>query len=368
MAAQRGPAKSRKVSVSSIEVARLAGVSQATVSRVFTPGASASEEMRTKVMAAAKKLCYRPNAIARSLTKRSTHMVGLVMADFMNPFCNRLLQGLSAKLQARGYWTLLLNVAPRDGLDQILHAALQYQVDGLIVTSAMLSSRMADECARLGTPVVLLNGYPPESSMKAVCCDDMRAGWLVADILIDAGHQRFACIAGGSGSAASQDRERGFVARLRERGYEFTAREKGDDSYESGYLAAKRLFDRGQRSDAIFCANDLMATAALDVVRWELGLRVPEDLSSIGFDHILQAGLPGYDLTTVRQPVERMADAIIELLLSAIKNPDGEHIVRMFTPALALRGLAGLEPQPLIVIAYPEAPASNRMCWACGSC
>jgi DNA-binding LacI/PurR family transcriptional regulator len=352
--------------MSSVEVARLAGVSQATVSRVFTPGASASEEMRAKVMTAAKMLGYRPNAIARSLTKRSTHMIGLAMAGFMNPFCNRLLQAASAKLQARGYWTLLLNASDRNGLEDTLPAALQFQVDGLIITSAVLSSRLIDECAWLGTPVVLLNGCPLVSDVNAICCDDVRGGRLVADALISAGHQHIAYIAGGSGSDASQDRELGFVLRLRERGYELTAREKGDDSYESAYLAAKRLFDREQRPDAIFCANDLMAMAALDVAWWELGLRVPEDLSVIGFDDILQAGWPGYDLITVRQHLERIVDAIIELLLSAIKNPDHERVMRVFTPTLVVRGSARLEPHPLLAIPHPVALARNRMDWVRG--
>src|SRR5512137_3164022 len=107
MAARKNTDNSRKTPVSSVEVARLAGVSQAAVSRVFTPGASVSDEMRQKVMMAAKQLGYRPNAIARSLNQHSTRMIGLVMVRFTNPFYARLLQEFTAKLQALGYWTLL---------------------------------------------------------------------------------------------------------------------------------------------------------------------------------------------------------------------------------------------------------------------
>jgi DNA-binding LacI/PurR family transcriptional regulator len=340
MATRRDVSSARKTPVSSIEVARLAGVSQAAVSRVFTPGASVSDEMREKVLAAAKQLGYRPNAIARSLTQRSTHMIGLAMVRFMNPFYARLLQEFTARLQALGYWTLLFNVSHGDELEQALPTALQYQVDGLIITSATLSSRLADECAQFGTPVVLFNRYSLDSDVNAVCCDSVRGGRLVADALVDAGHRRFAYLAGEAGSSTNQDRERGFVSRLRERGHELALSEQGDYSYESGYAAAKRLLEREDRPDAIFCANDLMAMAALDVARCELGLRVPEDLSIIGFDDILQAGWPKYDLTTVRQPVERMVDATIELLLSAIENPDGERILRMIPPTLAVRSSA----------------------------
>lgn len=337
MPAGKKAANSRKTPISSIEVARLAGVSQAAVSRVYTPGASVSDEMRERVVAAAKQLGYRPNVIARSLNQRSTHMIGLVMVRFTNPFYARLLQEFTAKLQALGYWTLLLNIASSDELEQALPAALQYQVDGIIITSATLSSRMADECAQYGTPVVLFNRYSLDSDVNAVCCDSVRGGRLVADALVEAGHQRFAYIGGEAGSSTNQDRERGYATRLQERGQALAVMEQGDYSYESGYAAAKRLLDRPDRPDAVFCANDMMAMAALDVARVDFSIRVPEELSVVGFDDIQMASWPKYDLTTVRQPVERMVDATIDLLLSAIENPDGERILRMIPPTLALR-------------------------------
>ena len=337
MPAGKKAGNGRKMPISSIEVARLAGVSQAAVSRVYTPGASVSDEMRERVLVAAKQLGYRPNAIARSLTQRSTHMIGLVMVHFMNPFYARLLQEFTAKLQALGYWTLLLNIAHGDELEKALPMALQYQVDGIIITSATLSSRMADECAQYGTPVVLFNRYSLDSDVNAVCCDSVRGGRLVADALVDTGHQRFAYIAGEAGSSTNQDRERGFTIRLRERGHDIAFAEQADYSYESGYSAAKRLLERPDRPDAIFCANDMMAMAALDVARSDFGIRVPDELSVVGFDDIQMACWPKYDLTTVRQPVERMVDATIELLLSAIDNPDGERILRMIPPTLAVR-------------------------------
>ena len=340
MAARKNTDNGRKTPVSSVEVAHLAGVSQAAVSRVFTPGASVSDEMRQKVMTAAKQLGYRPNAIARSLNQHSTRMIGLVMVRFTNPFYARLLQEFTAKLQALGYWTLLLNIAHGDELEQALPLALQYQVDGLIITSATLSSHLAEECAQYGTPVVLFNRYALDSSVNAVCCDSARGGRLVADALADAGHQRIAYIAGEPGSSTNQDRERGFTSRLRERGHEVAFVEQGDYSYESGYAAAKRLLERADRPDAIFCANDLMAMAALDVARTDLGLRVPEDVSIVGFDDNELASWPKYDLTTVQQPVDRMVDATIEVLLQAIQQPQTEHVVRFMAPSLVVRSSA----------------------------
>ena len=179
MAARKNTDNSRKTPVSSVEVARLAGVSQAAVSRVFTPGASVSDEMRQKVMTAAKQLGYRPNAIARSLSQHSSRIIGLVMIRFWNPFYTHLLQEFTNHLQAHGYWVLLLNVADNSELEKAIPAVLQYRVDGLIITSATLSSGLADECARVGTPVVLVQSLWIDSRVNAVCCDNVAAdGWL----------------------------------------------------------------------------------------------------------------------------------------------------------------------------------------------
>lgn len=340
MTVRNSSAKSRKTSVSSVEVARLAGVSQAAVSRVFTPGASVSDEMRAKVMAAAKQLGYRPNAIARSLSLQSSHIIGLVMIRFWNPFYARLLQEFTNRLQTLGYWVLVLNVAADTPLENAIPTALQYQVDGIIVTSATLSSGLAEECARVGTPVVLFNRYSLESSVNAVCCDNVAGGRLVADALLNAGHTRLAYIAGEAGSSTNRDREQGFTERLAARGVSLYARESGDYSYESGYQAALRLFARPERPDAVFCANDLMAMAALDAAQCELSLRVPEDVSIIGFDDIAAASWPKYDLTTIHQPVDRMVDATIEVLLQAIQQPQPERVVRFMPPSLIVRSSA----------------------------
>lgn len=340
MTVRNSSAKSRKTSVSSVEVARLAGVSQAAVSRVFTPGASVSDEMRAKVMAAAKQLGYRPNAIARSLSLQSSHIIGLVMIRFWNPFYARLLQEFTNRLQTLGYWVLVLNVAEDTPLENAIPTALQYQVDGIIVTSATLSSGLAEECARVGTPVVLFNRYSLESSVNAVCCDNVAGGRMVADALLSAGHTRLAYIAGEADSSTNRDREQGFTQRLAERGGTLWARESGDYSYESGYQAALRLLGRQQRPDALFCANDLMAMAAFDAASCHLGLRVPEDVSIIGFDDIAMAAWPKYDLTTIHQPVDRMVDATIEVLLQAIQQPQSERVVRFMAPTLTVRSSA----------------------------
>jgi len=324
--------------VSQIDVARLAGVSQATVSRTLTPGTSVSDETRTKVLEAAKQLGYRPNVIARSLIQKSTNIIGLVVMRFTNPFYARMIRDFTRALQDCGYWVLLLNIAQNQELEETLPMALQYQADGLIITSATLSSTLAEECARSNTPVVLFNRYASDTHTNVVRCDNVEGGRLVADALLDAGHEKFAYIAGEEAASTNRDRENGFVNRLRERGYDLSFRESaGDYSYELGFAASERLFQSGSRPDAIFCANDLVAMGAMDFLRYKIKLKIPDEISIIGFDDIPSAAWPGYELTTVRQPFGELVESTIQVLLDAINKSGTEVTERVVSPTLVWR-------------------------------
>ena len=314
--------------VSSTDVARLAGVSQAAVSRTFTPKGSVSDKTRQKVLAAARELGYTPNVIARSLIQQSTKIIGIVMVRFQNPFYAIVLGEFTRKLSEMGYRTLLLNVAHSKEIDEALPEALQYQVDGIIITSATLSSKMAEGCARAETPVVLFNRYDASGSFSAIYCDSVGGGRTVAQTLLDAGHQRLAFIAGEKDTSTSRDREKGFTECIREKGAKLFLRENGDYTYEAGYSAAERLLNRKNRPDAIFCANDLIAMGAMDYARGQLGIQIPQELSIIGFDDIPMASWPGYSLTTIRQPIDWMVDATIERLIRAIQAPGAETVIK----------------------------------------
>lgn len=325
------------VRVSQIDVARLAGVSQAAVSRTFTPGASVSSQIREQVLTAAEQLGYRPNAIARSLIKNSTRIIGIVIVRFANPFYWQVFGKLTQKLQNLGYSTLLLNAAQDHEVEQTLPLALQYQVDGLIITSATLSSKMADECIRSETPVVLFNRYELGSTTNAVCCDNTGGGRMVANALLDAGYERMAYISGEEGSSTNQDREQGFVQQLQARGHSLTYRESGGEySYEAGYAAAKRLLQTDTPPDAISCASDLIAMGAIDAAN-ELGFQIPDELGIVGFDDIEMTAWPTYSLTTVKQPIDRMVDTTIEILLNAIENPNTETVMKWIPTTLVER-------------------------------
>jgi len=329
--------------VTSVDVARLAGVSQSTVSRTFSPESNIAPATRDKVLAAAETLGYAPNAIARSLITNRTNIIGLVMANITNPFYPYVLERFIAQLQQSGWQALLFSPAPDQDVDDVLPLALQYRVDGLIITSATMSSEMADECARQGTPVVLFNRYIFGANVSAVCCDNVEGGRMIANLLLDAGHRSLAYIAGNADTSTNIDREKGFMDRLHERGVTEVVRAQGVYSYEAGYELALQVLRENPSLDALFCGNDIMAMGAMDAARSELGISIPDDLTVFGFDDIPSAAWPVYSLTTIRQPVERMIEKTLQLLFERIEEPDKAPVLELIPGELMRRTSARLE-------------------------
>jgi DNA-binding LacI/PurR family transcriptional regulator len=309
-----------KDKVTSNEVARVAGVSQSAVSRAFTPGASVSEATRKKILKAAKTLGYRPNAIARSLITSKSRIVGVVVAYFNNQFYPDLLGKLSSELHAQGYQILLFSGSIDRHSDELLSQVLQYQVDGIILLSSSLSSEFSAECASLGVPVVLVNRTTAQDDVSSVTGDNFKGGKLIANFLLAGGHKRFGFVAGTPNSSTNRDREAGFLRTLRANGIKDFQRAVGNYTWEGAARATRELLSGRKRPDAIFCANDHMALAAMDVARFEFGLRIPRDLSIVGYDDAGAARWPSYNLTTVEQPVAEMASAAVKILISQINR------------------------------------------------
>lgn len=323
--------------VTSIEVAQRAGVSQSTVSRVFSVGSpNVSSEVRSRVLQASLELGYQPNAIARMMSKRQTNIVGIVMATITSPFYPYVLEKFLEELQAIDRQVLLFTASETQSVDDLLPLALQYQVDALIITSATLSSAMAEVTRQSGTPVILFNRAVNDPNVSAVSADNWAGGRLAADVLLDSGHERLAFVAGIQNTSTSQDRERGFMARLAERGARAAVRQQGAYTYESGYAAAQALLAAPTPPDAIFCANDIMALGAIDGLRAR-GVRVPADVSVIGFDDIPMAAWGAYQLTTISQDVDVMIQRTIALMQEKIETPGGPSRIVQVAGRLVVR-------------------------------
>jgi DNA-binding LacI/PurR family transcriptional regulator len=300
--------------VTAEDVGKVLGVSQSTISRAFSTSASIAKETRARVMEAAAALGYQPNVIARSLITRRTNIVAIVMENLADPFYPVVLDALTQRIQACGCQTLLFVPLPGQDVEDILPTLLQYQVDAIVITSATLSSAMVRTCATRETPVVLFNRYVPGLEIDAVSCDNVAGGSAVADFLAQRGHTRPAFVAGQPDATTNLDRKRGFVTRLEELGVRsWLLEEGGSYSYEAGYAAAKRLAARREPPDAIFFASDIMAFGGIEALR-KAGLRVPDDVSVVGFSSIPVAAWPSNGLTTVRQPVRDMVEMAIALV------------------------------------------------------
>jgi DNA-binding LacI/PurR family transcriptional regulator len=328
--------KKQNQRASSVDVARLAGVSQSAVSRAFTSGASISEKKKRIILDAAAELNYRPNVIARSLVQNSTKIIGLVMARFSSPFYTAVLGAFTRRIHENGFSTLLLNIDNDQEVQEVLSTALQYQVDGLIITSANLSSVMVDSCMHSKTPIVLFNRYSENNNLNAVYCDGYDGGQMVADLLLPH-HKRFACIKGDVRSSTSRDRANGFVSRLKEQGIEKCMCENAEFSYESGFEAAQKLLGRPDPPDAIFCVSDLMALGAIDAAKAVFNLKIPEDLSIVGFDDIPMASWHSYGLTTAAQPGSKMVESAVDLLFESIRSPSQDTVTLKMKTELVVR-------------------------------
>jgi DNA-binding LacI/PurR family transcriptional regulator len=315
--------KEKKRRVSSVDVAREAGVTQSTVSRVFnqSKGVNVSDDTVQRIIRVAEKLNYRPSVLARSLQQKSTNIIGIVSRHFDSPFHTESLNCFSRELQKLGYTTLLLNLSSNSHLDDVLPLALEYQVDGIVLTSVFLTSGLEEDCRNFNTPVIQYNRYSQNQDVDSVCMDNKKAGMDVASYLCEMGHKRISFIAGDASSSTSRDRKSGFVDGLKKNGLSLFSEVMEGFSYYSGSKAAEILL--GDSScilpDAVFCITDMVAAGFMDAARLNYNIRIPEDISVIGFDDIPLASWPGYDLTTVSQPIDQMVIETIRILLESIK-------------------------------------------------
>ena len=310
-----------KPKVTSLEVARRAGVSQSAVSRVFS-GASASRETIAKVRKAAEELSYRPNPIARAMITGRSRIIGLVVAYLDNQFYPLALERLSSALQAKGYHILVFLTSNSEAeVENVVREFFDYHVDGIITASVGMSNDLTARCAAAGIPVVMFNRGQDGSGISSVTSANTQGGRKVADFLASLGHRRIAHIAGWAGSSTGRDRRRGFLEGLAERGIRPLEIIDGMYSREAAAEATRTLMALRTPPEAIFVGNDHMAFATLDVLRSELGLKVPADIAVVGYDDVPLAAWPAYDLTTVRQPLNPMVEATVETLLAKIADP-----------------------------------------------
>ena len=315
--ARRGARPSK--SVTAVDVARAAGVSKSAVSRTFSVDRSnlVAEERRRAILSAAAELGYRPNRMASSLARGGqSGLVGVLIGNFVNPMYLQILGTVAHELKDRELHGIVFNTEDPDDVTDAVRLVLGYQVDGLLVTSTALTLSVVTDCRSFGVPIVSMFGAETGSGVTGVETENDVGGRLIGEHLLARGASRIAFI--GGHIPTSEPRLEGLRQALDARGFEPAAVvEAGLYSYEAGAGAMRSLL-RDCDVDAVFCADDNLALGAIDVARYEFGRDIPGDLMIAGFDDIPAAAWRGYDLTTVRQPVEQIVPAAVRLLAGQI--------------------------------------------------
>lgn len=322
--------------VTSYDVAKLAGVSQSAVSRVFSQKGYVSETVKVKVEKAAKQLSFRPNRLARSLITGKSKLIAVIVADLYYSFYVSILHQLNTNIRLAGYQAMLFSIPSSENIDAICEDVLDYQVDGIILTSARLSTKAVDKFKAANIPLVTMVRTVDDPNISSVTADNYGAGKTVASFLMDGEHEHYAYIGGVKETSTSRDREAGFVEQLKEK----PLIAYGNFSYDGGYQTALDLMKKQDVPDAFFCASDIMAMGAMDALRFELGLKPVEDFSIIGFNNTAETAWKTYDLTTVNSSPAFMCERAIQVLTEQISSSQSEALNKLLPTELIIRSSA----------------------------
>jgi LacI family transcriptional regulator len=325
------------------DVARLAGVSRATVSYVInnrTDGnVRISEETRCRVLEAVEELGYRPNVLARSLRQGQTHTIGMIVPDNTNPFFAEVARGVEDTSFEQGYSVILCN-SDSDLDKELLYTNVlaEKRVDGILFVAVGMSAERICVLQERRMPVVVVDRDLPDVAVDSVMTANERGGWLATRHLIELGHRRIGCIAGPSDVTPSAERVTGYRQALREAALpvEEGLIMRGDFQYESGYQAARQLLSMDDPPTAVFACNDLMAIGTISAAV-ELGRQVPADLSVVGFDDVPLASFANPALTTVVQPKYEIGVVAATMLLERMQDPDRPPQRKMLDTELVVR-------------------------------
>lgn len=307
------------------DVAQLAGVSPSTVSHVMNNTRFVEPETRERVLSAMTALNYQPNRLARSLRSQKTHTLGVLLPNSANPFFAQVLLGIEAASFEYGYSVILGN-ANDDSEREISHLGVlaSKQIDGVLLISTGAYADALELLARYDMPTILVDRSPGERPLDAIMVDNIGGGALATEYLIGLGHRRIGCVAGQMSLMPSADRVTGYRQALRNAGLPINEALiiPGNFTHEGGYLATQRLLQESaasseERVTALFACNDLMAVGAIRACH-EAGLRVPQDISIIGFDDIQLASYVVPPLTTIMQPAERLGRTAVEILVARL--------------------------------------------------
>jgi len=321
------------------DVARLAGVSVATVSRVINDSPKASETSRLAVKNAMETLNYHPNANARALAQQSTETVGLVVGDVSDPFFGAMVKAVEQVASATGNFLLIGNgyhneQKERNAIEQLI----RHRCGALVVHAKMIPDSDLIALMKQIPGMVLINRIVPGYEQRCVALDDRYGAWLATRHLIQQGHTRIGYLCSNHAISDADDRLQGYYDALKE--HELPCNDRlvtfAEPDESGGEQAMTELLGRGKNFTAVACYNDSMAAGAMGVLN-DNGIDVPQEISLIGFDDILVSRYVRPRLTTVRYPIVTMATQAAELALALAENRPAPEITHLFNPTLVRR-------------------------------
>lgn len=313
--------------VTIFDVAEASGVSYGTVSRVINNDPHVRATTRARVMDAIQRLGYVINRQAQNLARGQTHVIGVLVPELGNGYIGEIMRGIDGELDQAGYDLMLFTTHRRAAKEANYVASLvQGAVEGLLL---VLPRNPADYLGVLSSrkfPHVLIDHQGVDTHSPAVGATNWQGGFVATEYLVSLGHQRIGFITGSMDLGCSQDRLEGYKAALRAHHLPIHTDliYEGDFFQSSGLAAANALLDLPEPPSAIFASNDMMAMGAMDAIRHR-GLRIPDDVSIVGFDNIPQSAMVFPQLTTIQQPLEQMGRVATQMLLDTLKDPAEPH-------------------------------------------
>ncbi|HDZ9484892.1 TPA: substrate-binding domain-containing protein [Vibrio cholerae] len=322
------------------DIARLAGVSTSTVSHVINKSRFVSDEIAERVNNAAQQLNYTPSALARSLKMNRTKTIGMLVTTSTNPFFGEVVKGVERSCYHQGYNLILCNTeGDNQRMKASINTLLQKRVDGLLLMCSTLEGERLDVFDRYpDIPIVVMDWGPILFASDKIQDNSLQGGYMAAKHLIECGHKEIGCITGPLIRHQAQMRYEGYKRALAEAGIAINPDwiVESDFECEGGYQAFEKLYQRGKLPSALFVSNDMMAMGVIQAAS-QRGLRVPDDLSLIGYDDVHIAKFMTPALTTIHQPKYRLGKAAVDTLLYRLENPDTTAQVVQLEPTLVVR-------------------------------
>ncbi len=322
------------------DIARLAGVSTSTVSHVINKSRFVSDEIAERVNNAAQQLNYAPSALARSLKMNRTKTIGMLVTTSTNPFFGEVVKGVERSCYHQGYNLILCNTeGDNQRMKASINTLLQKRVDGLLLMCSTLEGERLDVFDRYpDIPIVVMDWGPILFASDKIQDNSLQGGYMAAKHLIESGHKEIGCITGPLIRHQAQMRYEGYKRALAEAGIAINPDwiVESDFECEGGYQAFEKLYQRGKLPSALFVSNDMMAMGVIQAAS-QRGLRVPDDLSLIGYDDVHIAKFMTPALTTIHQPKYRLGKAAVDTLLYRLENPDTTAQVVQLEPTLVAR-------------------------------